>query len=340
MKTVNSLLVIGVGLIGGSFAMALKKRGLVNHVVGYGRNLENLQLAIELGVIDEASQDLGASAAQADIIFVACPVGAMQQVLDEIAPQMSATTIITDGGSTKGTVIEIARSSLGSSFSRFVPGHPIAGSEKSGVGAAFAELYEEHRTLLTPSDETDEDAVSVVRQLWESIGASVTTLDAASHDRILALTSHLPHVLAYALVDQMLRLPDSESCFDLAAGGFFDFTRIASSNPVMWRDICLENRDKILQAIDGYSEALNRLRTLVADQDGDEIEAIFHESRVARNRLLGKRNPLGEGHLQIMANLKKLIDKSEPEEVINIRPEFDAVFDKKTKGRTSPQGDQ
>ncbi|MFT5114550.1 MAG: prephenate dehydrogenase [Parasphingorhabdus sp.] len=289
MKTIDTLLVVGVGLIGGSLSLALKKHGLVNHVIGYGRNQSNLDQGVELGVIDEACADLGDAAARANIILLACPVGAIGNVLDTLVDRISDQTIITDAGSSKGSVVDVARNSLGEKFSRFVPGHPIAGSEKSGVTAAFAELYEKHRVLLTPVAETAIDAVERVSDIWRSSGATVTCMDPAEHDRVLGLTSHLPHVLAYALVDYLSSLPDAESCFELAAGGFYDFTRIASSDPIMWRDITLENREKVLMAIDGYQARLGILRELVANGNAGEVEKLFRSARDSRNKLLDRR---------------------------------------------------
>lgn len=289
MQRIGTLLVVGVGLIGGSLALALRRRGLVERVIGHGRERRNLARARELGAIDEAAADLADAAPRADVIFVAVPVGAMAEVFERIAGRVGADAVVTDAGSVKRGPIAAARRCLGADAVRFVPGHPIAGSERSGVEAARADLYDRHKVLLTPFEESDPRAVERVAGMWRAVGATVETMTADRHDRILGLTSHLPHVLAFALVEYIAGDRDAERCFDLAAGGFLDFTRIASSDPAMWRDICAGNRDALRTAVDGYLRALHEVRD-VLDDDPERLESIFARAKEARDRLLDRRS--------------------------------------------------
>ncbi len=290
---VGTMLVVGVGLIGGSFAMALKRAGAVERVIGYGRSRGNLERARQLGVIDELCESPVAGAAQADLVFLGVPVGAMAPVFEAIAPVLGANTVVTDGGSTKSRLLAEARASLGPAFGRFVPGHPIAGSERSGVEAATADLYRDHKVLLTPAADTDVDAVQLVRAAWTASGATVEIMDAEDHDRILGRTSHLPHMLAYGLVDYIAGCEDAERCFELAAGGFLDFTRIASSDPVMWRDICLDNRDQLARSLQQYIEKLEDMRQSVLQADASGLQTLFARARESRNRVLDRRKEGG-----------------------------------------------
>ena len=289
MKAIENLLIVGVGLIGGSYALRLKREGLARRIVGFGRNRKNLERAVELGIIDDIAGDLASAATQADLIMLAVPVKAMSGVFAELSNSIRPDCVITDGGSTKQEPIAMARAALGDHFSRFVPGHPIAGSEQSGVEAVQADLYDDHKVLLTPLGETDADAIELVKESWRCCGARVEQMHPADHDRVLALTSHLPHVLAYALVDNIARCDDARMCFDLAAGGFLDFTRIASSDPIMWRDICLSNQRSVIAAIDQYAGALKDLREHVEQLDSDALERTFLNARESRNRLLDRR---------------------------------------------------
>ena len=283
---VRRLAVIGVGLIGGSTALALKRAGSVERVVGIGRGRANLERALELGVVDEIAADAASGVEGADAVVVAVPVGQFDGVLRAIAPRLDADVLVTDGGSTKQDVIAVARPALGGHWPRFVPAHPIAGAEHSGVDAARADLYDGRNVVLTPVPETAQDAVDRAESLWKQCGARVARMSAAEHDGVFAAVSHLPHVLAYALVAMIAERADAERLFAFAAGGFRDFTRIASSSPEMWRDIALANRDALLGEIDRYGAALASVRELVAAADGEALERLFAQSRDARNAWL------------------------------------------------------
>jgi len=281
---VDKLAIVGTGLIGGSFALALKQAGAVREVLGVGRNPARLTVARELGLIDRAVD--WAEAGQADCILLAMPVGETEAVLKNLAPHLKPGAIVTDAGSTKLTVVESARAALGARFADFVPGHPIAGSEQSGPGAARADLYHGKRVVLTPQAETRAGAVATVRALWEAAGAQVETLEAAQHDRIFAAVSHLPHLAAFALVDDLAERADGDTFFRFAASGFRDFTRIAGSSPEMWRDIALANRDAVVAELDVYLDALQILRQAVDAEDGDALLKIFSRARAAREHWL------------------------------------------------------
>ncbi len=280
---VQRLCIIGVGLIGGSLARALKTAGAVGEVIGHGRDTAQLQLALELGVIDRAETDLAAALRGADVVVVAVPVGAMEGVFRAMAPHLGDDTIVTDVGSTKGSVVAAAERAFGAVPPRFVPGHPIAGTERSGVAASFAELYHKRRVILTPLPHTDAAAVATVRGLWQTAGAEVVEMEVQHHDEVLAATSHLPHVLAYTLVDTLARMEEHTEIFRFAAGGFRDFTRIASSDPRMWHDICLANRDAILKVLDRYSADLAAVRSAVEHGDGARLLHTFGRAKKARD---------------------------------------------------------
>lgn len=284
------LAVIGVGLIGGSFARALKAAGAVAKVVGFGRGAANLNEALRLGVVDAVAASAAAAVRAADVVVVAVPVAATADVLRDIAPALSPHAVVTDVGSVKQAVITAAAAVLGAHARRFVPGHPIAGTEHAGAAASRADLFQGKRTILTPTSETDGDARAQVAALWRSAGAEVIDLDAAQHDRVFALTSHLPHLLAYALVDLLARTPEPQlpaaapDVFHFAASGFRDFTRIASSDPTMWRDICLSNRDAIARALDRYRDGLDDLRDALVRGDGRRLFELFAAAKAARDR--------------------------------------------------------
>ena len=278
----NRIAVIGLGLIGGSFAAAARKNGLAGSIVAGSRSARTLEQGIALGVVDEGSQDLVEAVKGADLVFVSTPVSAMGKVLSALKPGLSSTAIITDGGSVKGNVITAARGSLGEHYSRFVPGHPIAGKEKSGVSAADADLYQDHRVILTPTEATDPAATARVRAIWTAMGAEVLQMAPDYHDQVLAETSHLPHLLAFSLVDTLARQGDSTEIFRYAAGGFRDFTRIASSDPVMWHDIFRENKAALLQSLDLFSDGIARFRQAVSDDDSDALMGIMTRANSAR----------------------------------------------------------
>lgn len=282
--------IVGVGLIGGSLARAVRRASRGTQIIGYGRNHLNLQRAVELGVIDRFETRLQDAVADADLVVVAVPVGTTAAVLRELAPCLGGETVVTDVGSTKAGVVRAAREQLGEAFARFVPGHPIAGNERGGVEASSAELFEGRVVLLTPVAETSPAATAQVRALWESTGAQVAEMDPAYHDRVLAATSHLPHVLAYTLVETLARMDGGEEIFRYSAGGFRDFTRIASSDPVMWRDICLANGEQLLTALDSYRAALDELCALIRDGEGDRLAELFRHAKAVRDRNV-KSNP-------------------------------------------------
>jgi prephenate dehydrogenase len=277
---VEKLAIVGTGLIGGSFALALKQAGAVREVLGVGRNPARLMVARELGLIDHVAD--WAQAGQADCILLALPVGETGAVLQQLAPHLKPGAIVTDAGSTKANVVAAARAALGARFVDFVPGHPIAGSEQSGPGAARADLYRGKRVVLTPQADTRADAIATVRALWEAAGAQVETLEAELHDRVFAAVSHLPHLAAFALVDELAQRTDGDTFFRFAASGFRDFTRIAGSSPEMWRDIALANRDAVLAELDAYLAALQSLRQAVAGNDAAALLEIFSRARAAR----------------------------------------------------------
>lgn len=287
---IGKLVVIGTGLIGGSFALALKRARVVKRVVGVGRTRRNLAEAVKLKVIDEASQDAARAVRDADFVLLATPVGQMPAVMTAIAPHLPARVVITDAGSTKRDVVACARRFLGAHFSRFVPGHPVAGTEKSGASAAFPELFRGRNVILTPQKGTATSATRLVRQTWEACGARVVSLDAQEHDAILAGVSHLPHIVAYALVNMLACRRNAPRLFSLSAGGLRDTVRIAGSSPEMWADICIANRDALLQALEDYENELEVMRAAIEGADGAELRRLFAQARNAREKwLVGKR---------------------------------------------------
>jgi prephenate dehydrogenase len=282
---IATLAVIGVGLIGGSFALALRAAGRAETIVGVGRSRANLDAALERGIVDRAVTQEGdwtGDIAGADIVLIATPVAQYPAILAAIAGRLRADAIITDAGSTKENVIAAARAHLGAAIARFVPGHPVAGTEHTGAAAAFATLYRDRNVVLTPLPETDPAALATVASLWTACGAQVRELDAAVHDRIFAAVSHLPHLLAFALVDLFAARPDAVDLFRYAASGFRDFTRIAASSPEMWRDISLANREALLAEIDAYRTQLDRVALMLADADAAALEAVFARAAAAR----------------------------------------------------------
>jgi prephenate dehydrogenase len=280
---INRLAIIGVGLIGGSLSLALKQAAKVNHVVGYARSAEAREQALQLGIIDTAATSIAEAVNDADVVFLAVPMGAMASVMNELAPHIKAGAIITDGGSAKAQVVDAARTALGDNFKQFVAGHPIAGTEKSGPEAAFATLYQNHRVVITPVTETNPDAVTTIKAMWSACGADVFEMDVTHHDVVLAATSHLPHVLAFNLVGMLAERDDCDEVLRYAAGGFRDFSRIASSDAVMWRDICLGNQHAVLDLIEQYQQGLTQLQTAIRDGDGDYLVDVFSRAKKARD---------------------------------------------------------
>jgi prephenate dehydrogenase len=286
MAHIEKLVIVGVGLIGGSFALALKEVGAAGRAIGVGRGAGNIRRALDLKIIDAAGALDETTLADADLVLLAVPVGQMQEVMRSIAPLVGPRTVVTDAGSTKEDVVGLARRELKGALSRFVPGHPIAGTEKSGADAASAGLYRGRKVVLTPIEGTDTYALALVRAAWEACGARVFELRPEEHDAVMASVSHLPHLLAYALVDQVARHKNAKQLFSYAAGGFRDFTRIASSHPEMWRDICLANKKALLAELDGYEDELERVRRILERGDGEALEALFSGARDARSRWL------------------------------------------------------
>ena len=285
---IRRLAVVGVGLIGGSCALALKEAGAVVDVVGVGRGRANLDQALARGIVDRAftfDEDWSGAVADADVVLVAAPVAQFPSIFAVLARHIGPRTIVTDAGSTKEDVVAAARAAFdASSFARFVPAHPIAGTEHSGAAAAFAALFRGRTTVVAPLPETDPAALSTVAAMWEGCGARIVRLDPATHDRTFAAVSHLPHVLAFALVAELAARPDAERLFAHAASGFRDFTRIAASSPEMWRDIALANRGALVEAIDDYSRMLSDMREAIATGDGGRLERLFARASDARRR--------------------------------------------------------
>ncbi len=287
----NKLVIFGVGLIGGSLARALRERGEAagaRTVIGVGRSSASTARALELGVVDETAAlgddaALRAALSGADFVLLAAPVAQTQPLLERIAPFLDADTIVTDAGSTKSDVVASARAALGARIGQFVPGHPIAGREASGPDAALPDLYVNRNVVLCPLPENAPEAVERVAAMWRATGACVREMTPEQHDRVLASVSHLPHVLSFALVEQILNSPDAALKFSFAAGGFRDFTRIAASSPEMWRDVCVANRAALLDELDAYTAVLARLRAAIEAGDGAALEAVFARSRVARS---------------------------------------------------------
>lgn len=283
---INKLVVVGVGLIGGSFALALRQAGMVRQVTGVGRSRENLEAALRLGVIDGIADDLASAVEDADVVLLAIPVSQTGQVVSRIAPHIGPCTVVTDAGSTKQDVILAARTHFSSHLSRFVPGHPVAGAESSGVQAAHAGLFLDKHVILTPVEETSQEAVARITVLWQGCGARVSHMPPQQHDAVLAIMSHLPHLLAFALMNLVLSSTGNhpEELLRFAGSGFRDFTRIAGSSPEMWRDICLANRESLIRQIDSYQGEVAALRTMLATSDGAGLEKAFTEARTARQQ--------------------------------------------------------
>lgn len=283
---IGKLVVIGVGLIGGSFALALRRARAAKRIVGVGRTRRNLAAARRMGIIDEVVTDAARAVRDADLVLLGTPVGQMPELMARIAPHVPAHAVITDAGSTKQDVIASARRLLGEHFARFVPAHPVAGTEKSGAYAAGPDLYRDRNVIVTPLPETSARALRLVRAAWRECGARVIRLDPREHDRIFAAVSHLPHVVAFALVNALAQRPDGRRLLSFSGGGLRDTVRIAGSSPEMWRDICLANRDALLEALDGYEAELERVRAAIESADGAALGEMFEHARSARSKWL------------------------------------------------------
>ncbi len=278
----RKIVVFGVGLIGGSFALALRRA--VAEVVGFGRSKATLDEALQLKIIDRIGEDLSVELKDADLVLLATPVGQMGELMARIAPHLGANTLVTDGGSTKGDVVAAAYANMGVRISQFVPAHPIAGAELSGAAAAKADLYVGKKVVLTPLPENSPEAVARVRLAWELCGAVVSELTATQHDEVFAAVSHLPHLLSFALVHDLAQRTNRDQLLSFAASGFRDFTRIAASSPEMWRDICLANRDALLNEMGSYMQELETIHTALAECDADKLQEIFSLAREVRGK--------------------------------------------------------
>lgn len=284
----HKVVVIGIGLIGGSFALALKKAGAVGEVVGMGRSAASMQRALELGIIDSVTTSAQDAMRDASLVLIAAPVAQTRAILASLAPFLEEGTVVTDAGSTKSDVVAAARAALGDKAGQFVPGHPIAGRESNGPEAAIVDLYVGKKTVLTPLAENRPGDIELVAAAWQACGAVIHRLTPQEHDKVFAAVSHLPHLLAFALVDDIANKPHADLLFQYAASGFRDFTRIAGSSAEMWRDISLANRDALLGELDAYLAQLTVLRAKLADSDGAAIEAVYANARRARRTWTGE----------------------------------------------------
>ncbi|WP_323814646.1 prephenate dehydrogenase/arogenate dehydrogenase family protein [Cellvibrio sp. NN19] len=292
---INKFVVVGIGLIGGSLATALKQRNACTEVIGIARKSDTCVDAVSHGVVDRAYTSLSEIAGElgaGDIVFIAVPTLSVKTVLEEIKQYIPETVTITDGASVKGSVQRAAEAVFGNVPPQFVLGHPIAGSEKSGVTAANPNLYENHRVILTPQENTSSLHADLVTRMWQTVGAEVLNMSVEEHDQVLGATSHLPHVIAYSLVDTLAEDIKNPNIFRYAAGGFRDFTRIASSDPVMWHDIMRANKAAILQSMDLFIDNLSRLRSSIEHEDSDYLLNVFSRAKEARDEftlMLAKR---------------------------------------------------
>jgi len=283
---IDKLAVVGVGLIGGSLALALKEAGAVGHVVGVGRSLANLETALKLGLVDSFTQDLAEGVSDADVVFLATPVQSLGTVAEQSMPHLKPGAILTDGGSVKQAVIDAIEPHLRDDV-HFVPGHPIAGTENSGAEAAFASLYRDRRCILTPTERTSADALEFIRRMWQLVGSQVVMMAVDKHDRVLAAISHLPHMVAYALVNAVGAYDRyDENILEYSAGGFRDFTRIASSDPTMWRDIALTNRDALVEMMGQFETFFAELKEDVASGSDERLFEFFRRSKQSRDEIL------------------------------------------------------
>lgn len=284
----KKICVIGVGLIGGSIAKAVRANNLAEKIVGFGRldDVENLQLAKDLNVIDEFYTEIETAILNADCVIIATPVAATQNILKMLKPFWSTQTVYFDVGSTKGNVIAAAENVFGFVPDNFIPAHPIAGAENSGVQAALVDLFLNKRLILTPVENTNAETLQKTQQFWEKIGALVSIMDVQQHDSVLAATSHLPHILAFGLVDMLGRRDEQEDIFKYAAGGFRDFTRIASSDPTMWTAICEANKTELLPLLEQFKTEITAIQNLIETGDNAKLFELFIYANTARERFL------------------------------------------------------
>jgi prephenate dehydrogenase len=281
---IEKICIIGVGLIGSSLAKALKNTGQVKFIYGYGRDTARLEKAKELSIIDDYSIKLKEAVINSDIVIIATPVGSYEEVLVGIKPYLKSDTLVTDVGSTKRSVIEAAEKVFGNLPHNFIPAHPIAGKEKSGFEACDGELFVNKKVIITPLENNDDESISRVQNMWEKVGSEVDFMTPESHDELLGMTSHLPHMLAFSLMNYLISQNPSASVY--AAGGFKDFTRIASGDNVMWRDICLNNKDQIIAHIEGYQKSLSALSEAIDNGDIEQLDSIFSNAKASRESWL------------------------------------------------------
>lgn len=281
----NNLLILGVGLIGGSLALAARRAGTVGAITGWSRRQSTLDDALQLGVIDRAEPDLDAALQVADCVVVATPTQLTESLMGDVLERVDDSVVVTDVASVKGNIAEALRARFGTVPANAVLVHPVAGSEKSGVSAARADLFEKHFIVLVQESSGElTEAQVAIKALWEAVGARVHLMASQQHDRMLALTSHLPHLLAYALVEQLAEDPDANTIFQLVGGGFRDFTRIAGSDPLMWREIFLANKMQLRLAIEQFEEQIDRLKNLLDESEGEQLQSSFERAKQARNQ--------------------------------------------------------
>ena len=282
---INKITIIGVGLIGGSLAKAIKKNNFAKVVFGFGRDLNRLEAAQKANVIDQFSTNLKDAINNSDIVIIATPVGSFQEILSEIKPFLTSKIVISDVGSTKTNIASIVSQTLGDYSNYFIPAHPIAGKEKSGFEASEANLFNNRKVIITPLETSSSDSISLIQKMWEGTGADVDFMSPESHDELLGMTSHLPHMLAFSLVNYLISKNPSASIY--AAGGFKDFSRIASGDAVMWRDICIQNKDQIIDHIRGYQKTLNSLVDAIENENSDELDLLFTSAKKTRDSWVG-----------------------------------------------------
>ena len=286
----KQITIIGVGLLGGSFALAMRKQNTVDKIVGVSRRLSSAENALALGVIDEATDDIKDAVKDASLVLIATPMLSMQTVLQQVAEEVSADCLITDVGSVKSTLVDMVQSDYPQLLSQFVFAHPIAGGERSGVNAARADLFTDKHLILAETHLAKPEFVAMNQSVWRSLGAKVVEMSARQHDAVFAYTSHLPHVIAYALVNNLHQQENNQQLFEFASAGFYDFTRIASSDPVMWRDICLSNKREVLNSVRQFSEQLLRLEQAIEQSDADALKEMFSDAKQARDEGLIKKS--------------------------------------------------
>ena len=282
---INKITIIGVGLIGGSLAKAIKENNLAKVVFGFGRDLNRLEKAQKANVIDQFSTNLKDAINDSDIVIIATPVGSFKEILSEIKPFLTSKIVISDVGSTKTNIASIVSQTLGDYSNYFIPAHPIAGKEKSGFEASEANLFNNRKVIITPLETSSPDSISLIQKMWEGTGADVDFMSPESHDELLGMTSHLPHMLAFSLVNYLISKNPSASIY--AAGGFKDFSRIASGDAVMWRDICIQNKDQIISHIKGYQKTLNSLVDAIENENSDELDLLFTSAKKTRDSWVG-----------------------------------------------------